>query len=83
MGHVVINPAVAMSHFLRGFIGYELEDDLEWSDHFFARNHGARGYAAMFNGPEGTRFYAYPSTGKHCHLEIAGELLESFGMGHR
>lgn len=31
---------------------------------------------------EGVRLYGYPHTGKHCHLEIPGELLEKYGSEH-
>ena len=65
-----------MSHFLRVFLGYNIEDEMEWSEHFFNTQRGARGYKALYIGPYNVRLYAYPETGKHCHLEIPGEVLE-------
>lgn len=71
-----------MTHFLREFLGYEIEDEMEWSEHFFASNHGARGYRALYFGPEGIRLYGYPDTGLHCHLEIPGKVIEQYGNEH-
>ena len=77
-----INPAKAMTHFLNHFMGYTIENEMEWSNDFYSLDRGARGYQALYTGPEGVRLYAYPHTGKHCHLEIPGELLERHGSEH-
>ena len=76
------NPAKAMAHFLQHFLGYSLENEMEWSEYFFAMGHGARSYRSLWTGPEGVRLYGYPDTGQHCHLEIQGNVLESFGLEH-
>jgi len=68
-----------MTHLLREFFGYDIEDVFDWSEHFFATNHGARGYRALYFGPENIRLYGYPDTGKHCHLEIPGKVIELYG----
>ncbi|MFH2114107.1 MAG: hypothetical protein ABIJ86_06350, partial [Spirochaetota bacterium] len=52
------NPATAMTHFLEEFLGMVIEDNMEWSEHFYNLNHGERGYRAMFIGPSGVRLYA-------------------------
>ena len=73
------NPAKAMVHFLNNFLDFEIEDEMEWSEEFFSLERGARGYKALFAGPGSTRLYAYPETGKHCHFEIPGDLLDRIG----
>ena len=74
-----VNIVVAMTHFLKEFLGEEIEDELEWSEYFYASEHGARGYRALYFGPEGIRLYGYPHTGQHCHLEIPGKVIEKYG----
>ena len=59
-------------------MSYDIEDEMEWSEHFYAADHGARGYKAMFFGEKGLRLYTYPYTGEHCHLEIPGSFLEGY-----
>lgn len=71
-----------MSHFLRKFLCYDFEDDMDWSEHFFNTKRGARGYQALYMGPEQVRLYGYPYDGKHCHLEIPGQVLELYGTEH-
>ena len=44
-----------------------------------ALNRGARGSSVIYQGPYGIRLYAHPTTGKHCHFKITGELLEPIG----
>lgn len=73
------NPAKAMTHFLNHFYGYGIEDEMEWSEFFQPSGHGARLYSAMYFGPNKTTLYAYPDTGRHCHLEMKGEFVEQFG----
>lgn len=73
------NAAKAMTHFLREFLGYDIKDEMDWSEFFHPTGHGARGYEALYFGPEGVRLYAYPNTGKHCHLEITGRVIDMYG----
>lgn len=68
-----------MTHFLRKFLWYQIEDEMEWSEHFFNTKRGARGYQTLYMGPENVRLYGFPHTGKHCHLEIPGQVLELYG----
>ena len=56
-----------------------LQSWLEWSEFFQPSNHGARSYSALYFGPDKTTLYAYPDTGRHCHLEMKGEFVEQFG----
>jgi hypothetical protein len=57
------NPAKAMAHFLQHFFGYEPENDMEWSDFFFAMGHGARNYRSLRAGPEDVCLYVYMNAG--------------------
>jgi len=73
------NPAKAMTHFLNEFLSYGIKDEYDWSEYFHPAGHGARGYEALYFGPEGVRLYAYPKLGKHCHLEITGKVIDMYG----
>lgn len=73
------NAAKAMTHFLNVFLGYDIQEEMDWSEFFHSSGHGARGYDALYFGPEGVRLYAYPKLGKHCHLEIPGKVIEMYG----
>ena len=55
---------------------------MEWSEYFHPLGYGARGYRSIWIGPHNLRLYGYPDTGQHCHIEIQGNVLESFGCEH-
>ena len=54
--------------------------DMSWAEldrHWFvALDRSIAGYAGGWQGRDGVKIYAYPSTGQHCHLVMSGTVLE-------
>lgn len=72
----VSNVAEAYCEFFRE------EFDREWDEirqNFFRLSQfSQRGYAACWDGADGSRLLGYPSAGEHCHLVLTGSVLEQY-----
>ena len=58
----------------------QIEAGLAWHYKYYQREQ--RAADRVCTGPGGVCLYGYPDTGQHCHLEIQGNVLESFGLEH-
>lgn len=56
--------------------------DMTWQEldgkWFEKLEYGMRGYAGVWQGLDGVRVYAYPTSGKHCHIVMSGSVLEQY-----
>jgi replication initiation factor len=69
------------SAYLEDVVGWP---DMSWSEvdgkWFRKLEFSGCGYAGIYEGRDGVKIFAYPSTGTHCHLVMSGTVLEQYSV---
>lgn len=74
------NPQAVAEYIMDVLVGEPLSSPDDWPSKFINTGATGRYYKAIYSGPFGISLYAYPTLGKHCHLEVKGEAIEEIGQ---